>query len=201
MLKTEILESSRSFSAVTYLISSAGEYAVIDPTTPYNSDFCDPQQVKYILLTHCHFDHIYDVQSWVDATGAKVIISEIEVDALKDPYRNCYIFYNNTEDGYFGAAEGITDGAAFPFGDTVITFMSTPGHTAGSGVYLCDGYAFVGDTIFAGGGYGRFDLPTGNLTMLRNSIQKLIKIDEKTVVYPGHGPSTTIRQYKLDIGI
>ena len=201
MLKIEILEMSRPFSAVTYLISSNGEYAVIDPTTPYNPEYCDAADVKYILLTHCHFDHIFDVQSWVDATGAEVIISEHEVDALKDPYRNCYLFYNRTQDGYFGEATGIKEGDILPLGDTQLRFMECPGHTLGSGSYLCEQFAFVGDTIFKGGAQGRVDLPTGSQAMINDSIAKLAGLPDNTIVYPGHGEFTTIKQYKLDRGI
>ena len=114
--------------------------------------------------------------------------------------RNCYKLYDGSERGYFGEAEGIGDGDVLRLGDTEIAYMSTPGHTAGSGIFICDGNAFVGDTVFAGGGYGRFDLPTGSYPMLLDSIRKVIRLPEETRVYPGHGPSTTIKQYKLDIG-
>lgn len=199
MLNIELLKSPHAFSANTYLISSAGEYAVVDPTAPYDEGLCKGK-VRYILLTHTHFDHILEIDSWVNATGAKVVIASCEVDALKDPMRNCYKLYDGSERGYFGEAEGIEDGDVLRLGETEIAYMSTPGHTAGSGIFICDGNAFVGDTVFAGGGYGRFDLPTGSYPMLLDSIRKVIRLPEETRLYPGHGPSTTIKQYKLDIG-
>lgn len=199
MLNIELLTSPHAFSANTYLISSAGEYAIIDPTAPFDRLACDGE-VKYILLTHAHFDHILEINSWVEATDAKVIISSAELSALSDPIRNCYKLFDGSEKGYFGDAHGIDDGDILPLGKTNIRFIGCPGHTVGSGSYLCEGNAFVGDTIFAGGGYGRFDLPTGNLTMLRDSIQRLLELPDETFVYPGHGISTTIKQYKLDIG-
>ena len=199
-MQVEILDTPREFAAVSYLISSAGEYAVIDPTCPYSPELCEASAVKYILLTHCHFDHIFDVQDWVDKTGARVLISENEVDALKDSYINCFMFYSRTQDGYFGKAYGLRDGDIISLGDSEIRYMATPGHTAGSGCYLCENIAFVGDTIFQGGSYGRTDLPTGNMIMLKDSILKLIQIPDETIIFPGHGPSTTIKQYKLDIG-
>ncbi len=198
MLNIQILASPHSFAANTYLISSAGEYAIIDPAAPFDESLLSGK-LKYILLTHAHFDHILEIDSWARATDAQVIISSAGVDALSDPMRNCYWLFDGSERGYFGAAEGIRDGERLYLGDSEISFIHTPGHTAESGVYLCDGYAFVGDTIFEGGGFGRYDLPTGNFTMLRDSIRRLIGLPDDTVVYAGHGPSTTIKQYKLHI--
>ena len=181
MLNIELLKSPHAFSANTYLISSAGEYAVVDPTAPYDEGLCKGK-VRYILLTHTHFDHILEIDSWVNATGAKVVIASCEVDALKDPMRNCYKLYDGSERGYFGEAEGIEDGDVLRLGETEIAYMSTPGHTAGSGIFICDGNAF------------------GSYPMLLDSIRKVIRLPEETRLYPGHGPSTTIKQYKLDIG-
>jgi glyoxylase-like metal-dependent hydrolase (beta-lactamase superfamily II) len=156
--------------------------------------------MEYILLTHAHFDHILDIDSWVEGTGAKVIISEYEVDALSDSTRNCYKFFNGSDRGYYGKAYGLSDGEKIILGDVDITLLNTPGHTVGSSVYLTDGAAFVGDCVFAGGGYGRTDLPTGDFLALRDSIDKIISLPDDTVLYPGHGQCTTVKEYKQDIG-
>ncbi|MBQ8303130.1 MAG: MBL fold metallo-hydrolase [Clostridia bacterium] len=197
MTNVQLLESPHPFAANTYLVSSGNEYAVIDPTVPYSAELCEGS-VKYVLLTHSHFDHILEVKSWVDATGAQVIVSSSEVDALRDPMRNCFKLYNGTDNGYFGEAKGIDDGELLYLGERQISYISLPGHTIGSGAYLFDNCAFVGDTVFAGGGFGRFDLPTGNLVMLRESIKKVLNLADETVLYPGHGEFTTIKQYKQD---
>lgn len=197
-MRIESLPSSpHPFSANSYLISSRGEYAVVDPTTPFSADMVEGR-VKYILLTHAHFDHILEVDSWVRETGAEVICSVDELAALSDPMRNCYKLYNGTDNGYFGASRAIDESDTLPLGDTTISLIRCPGHTIGSATYICDGCAFVGDTIFEGGGYGRFDLPTGNSVMLVGSIKKLMSLPDDTLVYPGHGGTTTIKQYKLD---
>lgn len=200
MLNIEFLSSPHPFAANCYLISSAGEYAVIDPTVPFDGSLCFGV-VKYILLTHAHFDHILEIDSWVEATGAEVLLAESEVTSLSDPMRNCYKLYNGSDRGYFGKAKGLSDGDILPLGDTEIKVIECPGHTVGCAAYLCEGSAFVGDTVFAGGGYGRFDLPGGNYLMLRQSIKKLISLPDEIVFYPGHGSSTTNKQYKQDIGI
>ena len=196
MLKIEVLKSPHPFAANSYLFSSAGEYAIVDPTAPYVEGLCDGR-VKYVLLTHAHFDHILEVESWAKA-GAMVVISEQDRCALADPMKNCYKLYNGSDNGYFGDSVGLNDGDVLTLGYCEIKFLACPGHTIGSGTFLCDGNAFVGDTICAGGGYGRFDLPTGSSVMLRDSIQKLLSLPDEVVVYPGHGEFTTIKQYKND---
>lgn len=200
MLNIEFLRSPHPFAANCYLISSAGEYAVVDPTAPFDASLCNGT-VKYILLTHAHFDHILEIDSWVAATGAEVVLAKNEVAALSDPMRNCYKLYNGTDNGYFGESKGLSDGDILPLGDTEIRVIECPGHTAGCAAYLCDGSAFVGDTVFAGGGFGRFDLPSGNYNLLRESISKLVSLPNEIVFYPGHGESTTNKQYKQDIGM
>ncbi|MBO7196898.1 MAG: MBL fold metallo-hydrolase [Clostridia bacterium] len=196
MLNITLLDSPHSFAANCYMISSGGECAIIDPTVPYSPELCQGR-LKYILLTHAHFDHILDIDSWVANTDAKVICSIDEKDALSDPMRNCYKLFNGSDNGFYGDAFAIENGGVLPLGDDRISLMYCPGHTIGSVTYLCDGNAFVGDTIFENGGYGRFDLPTGNFVMMRESIKRLINLPDETRVYSGHGNSTTIREYKL----
>ena len=199
MLSIKLLFSPHPFAANTYLISSAGEYAVVDPTAPFNRELIQGS-VKYILLTHGHFDHILEVESWVNATGAKVVTLDAEAEALSDPMRNCFKLYDGSDKGYFGPVCGLPDGEILPLGDSEIKLIACPGHTIGCVSYLCDGVAFVGDTIFENGGYGRFDLPTGSYHMLRDSIGRLLRLlPDDTIVYPGHGGTTTIKQYKHDM--
>ena len=195
MLNIELLESPHPFAANTYLISIGDEYAIIDPTLPYDSSLISGK-LKYILLTHAHFDHILEIDSWVNNTGAEVIVSTYEKDGLGDPMRNCYKLYDGTERGYFGESRGICEGDLIPLGDQTIEMIYTPGHTIGSCCYKIGNDVFVGDTVFAGGGYGRFDLPTGNLAMLRDSIRKILALPDECILYPGHGEQTTAKEYK-----
>ena len=199
MLEIKLLHSPHPFAANTYLISSKGEYAIVDPTLPYDSSLVFGE-LKYILLTHGHFDHILEVDSWANATGAQVIASEAESGALSDPMRNCYKLYNGTDNGYFGSVSILREGNVLTLGELEISLIECPGHTIGSVAYLCDGNAFVGDTVFAGGGFGRYDLPTGDRLLLINSIEKIISLPENIVLYPGHGEPTTNKQYRQDIG-
>lgn len=199
-MKTELLNPNHPFSSNCYLISSGGEYAVVDPSSPYDITKINGT-VKYILLTHSHFDHILEIDSWVDATGAEVIISEYEVDFLSDPGRNCYRLFNGSECGYFGKARGVSDGEELILGEERFSVMHLPGHTIGSLAFVFRECAFVGDTVFSGGGFGRFDLPSGDMFAIFNSIQKVKALSDKMLLYSGHGEPFTVGQYKLDTKI
>lgn len=191
------LRSPHPFSANTYFICRDGEYAIIDPTSPYSREY-DGKDIRYILLTHEHFDHILEINSWVENTNAEVIATEECAKSLPDPMRNCYKLYNGTDNGYFGRARTVDDGEELQFGNTAIKVIKTPGHTAGSAIFLIDNVAFVGDTVFENGGYGRFDLPTGSFIMLKDSINKIMRLAEDITMYPGHGGCTTVKQYIKD---
>ena len=71
--------------------------------------------------------------------------------------------------------------------------IGCPGHTAGGVSYLIGNNMFVGDTIFEGGGYGRCDLPGGDIGLLEKSILKILSLDDEIILYPGHGGTTTVR--------
>ena len=196
MLNIKIPTPVHKFSSNTYIISSGNECAVIDPSVPYDPAMCDGE-LKYILLTHSHFDHILDIESWVKS-GAEVIISEHEVDFLGDPEKNCYALFFAQDKSYTGDARGVSDGEIIPFGDDDIEVIAVPGHTVGSLIYKIGNILFVGDTVFAGGGFGRWDLPSGNFLKLKESIVKIIKYPDDTFLYPGHGDKTTVKEYKQD---
>ena len=197
MLEIKLLKSPHPFSANSYFIGLDGDYAIIDPTAPYSAEF-DGKNIKYILLTHEHFDHILEIDSWAENTNADVIATKECAISLPDPMRNCYKLYNGTNNGYFGETHVVEDGEELCFGNSVIKVIETPGHTAGSGIFVIDNIAFVGDTVFEGGGYGRFDLPTGSFVMLKDSINKIMRLDGDIIMYPGHGGCTTVKQYIKD---
>ena len=196
-MKTELLKPVHSFSSNCYLISSGEECAVVDPSVPYDESLVTGR-VKYVLLTHSHFDHILEIDSWVDATGAEVIISEREVDFLPDPRRNCYAFFDGSARGYFGKARGVLDGEELTLGEERFSVMHLPGHTQGSVAYVFSDCAFVGDTVFAGGGFGRWDLPSGDMIALFGSIAKVKSLPNEMTLYCGHGEPTTVGRYKID---
>ena len=200
MISITLLDPVHNFSSNTYLIGSCGEYAVIDPSVPFSSSFIDGR-LRYVLLTHAHFDHMLDIDSWASVPGAQVIVSRYDAEALRDPYRNCYATFLGRHDGYFGGISTVNSGDSLPLGDEFIDVISVPGHTQGSVIYKIGDDAFVGDLAFAGGGFGRADLPGGDFASLRDSLNLLSAMNESTVIYPGHGEETTVREFKNDYRI
>lgn len=196
MIEIKKLKSQVTYASNSYLVISGDECAVIDPSTPYDEDVLVGKALRYILLTHGHFDHFLEIDSWVSATGAEVVISEGDIGALSDSYRNCYSIFLYQDRGYHGNARAVKQGESLMLGDEIIQVDEYPGHTIGSLVYTIGKNAFVGDVAFSGGGYGRCDLPGGNTQSMLSSLKKIIALDDDTMLYPGHGDSTSVIEYK-----
>ncbi|HAZ06737.1 MBL fold metallo-hydrolase [Acetobacterium wieringae] len=153
-------------------------------------------KVKYILLTHGHFDHLGGVNQIKQLTGAKVLIHENDADCLVDPKRNLSALAGidmvlAPADGYLNENETIT------LGEIVIRIIHTPGHSKGGVCFLADGQLIAGDTLF-NTSIGRTDFADGDLSELLNAIEmKLFILDDATIVLPGHGGNTTIGYEKM----
>ena len=183
----------------TYVLESNGEVAIIDPAIKSNSllGFLDGKNVKYVLLTHGHFDHIAGVNSIVEKWGAKVLVHETDEELLLDGDKSFYTSHFGTKQPQIKAHKLIKDGDEIALGDSLIKVMHTPGHTLGSVCYIDDESKtiFSGDTLFKLSA-GRTDLAgvsplkAGRLEI--ESLQKLASLNGDYEVYPGHGESTTL---------
>lgn len=198
MIKVDLPKAVYSFSANSYILTSGDECCIIDPAIPYSSELFSGK-MKYIILTHCHFDHIHELESWVKNTGAEVLVSADDGAGLSDPNVNCYAVFFKLARGYFGDYTEISNGDIIKFGEDELSVLACPGHTKGSVALIGRGIAFVGDTLFCGGGYGRCDLPGGDFSKLKESILRLMKLPKDTVLYPGHGVETTVSEYSASI--
>ncbi len=152
-------------------------------------------KLKYILLTHAHFDHVMGVYETAQVTGAKVILHVNDELLLKD--LNSFTFMlglpsvNVPEINRY-----VEDADNIDFAGKEIKVIHTPGHTKGCVGYLVDGILFSGDTLFKES-VGRTDLEGGSFSELENSIKtKLFTLPDETPVYPGHGSDTTIEHEK-----
>lgn len=144
-----------------------------------------------ILLTHGHGDHIGGIQHLVDTYHVPVYISEKDRDFLTDPNLNLsgHMMQPITVDGDIRI---IREGDTISWGALSFSVLETPGHTPGGVCFYGHGVLFAGDTLFQGS-IGRTDFMYGNFEDLAKAIkEKLYPLPEETVVYPGHGPETTI---------
>lgn len=153
----------------------------------------DNIKIKYIFLTHCHYDHISDLEPLREKTGAKAVSSKYASINIGDPDINHSVLGL----GYALSAKKseiiLEDGEEFEVDGLKIKCILTPGHTNGGACYLVNNEKlFSGDTLFLRS-IGRSDLPTGNGSELVSSIKnKLYTLDDETEVFPGHGGATKI---------
>ena len=146
--------------------------------------------IKLIILTHGHIDHIGALKEIKETTGAEVAVHTDEAKS----------FQGESLSNIFGLSypsppppnQLLKDGDSIDIGDLHFLVLHTPGHSPGGICLMGEGVVFTGDTLF-NFGIGRFDMPGGNGSQLMNSIHtKLMILPDETVVYPGHGPGTTI---------
>lgn len=151
--------------------------------------------VKYIYITHCHGDHIGALKEIKEKTCAKILTHRLESKNFTNVEVNLtdYIGIPNNE---VEADARVDDGDLLHIGDIEFIVIHTPGHTKGGSSLYCpkEKMLFSGDTLFRGT-WGRTDLPTGGIEDIMDSIMnKLLKLPEDTIVYPGHGRLTMISQ-------
>lgn len=153
-------------------------------------------KLKYVILTHCHGDHIAGLKELrKNYPRIKVVINEDDKVGLTDDTINLCSFLGLPEN-YIEADILVKDGDIIEFGGLKATIIHTPGHTAGSMSILIKDAVFTGDTMFKRV-YGRTDLKTGSEREIMWSIKdKLLKLPDNTIVYPGHGAITIIREEK-----
>ena len=153
-------------------------------------DMIGDTDLKYILLTHGHFDHIIGVKSVKEKYGAQVVISKEDEPMLNSSKLSLAVFCNAPQNNV-DADIIVKDGDEITLGETKIKVMATPGHTSGSVCYIAENCIFSGDTLFYCS-CGRTDFPSGSHEQMMSSIQKLKALDGDYKVYTGHNNLTTL---------
>lgn len=185
------------FAQNCYLLAEAGssEGVIIDPGED-SGLFLETARrhkitIREIWLTHAHIDHVSGVAAVKEATGAPVFLHPLDrplYDGLPE------------QASWFGlhlgppppADRDLSHGGTVTLGHTEFAVRHTPGHSPGSVCFVAPGMVIAGDVLFQGS-IGRTDLPGGSYERLIRSIRdELLVLPADTVVYPGHGPPTTI---------
>jgi hydroxyacylglutathione hydrolase len=156
----------------------------------------DRLEVDRILLTHGHIDHIAGVSSLHTETGAPVAMHPDDL-AIIDWDQFAQLPFAPSGFVPFSVDTELAHQMTIPFQDISVQVLHTPGHTEGSVCFLLGLDCFAGDTLFQRG-IGRTDLPGGDMRKIVFSIRNVLyALPPRTIVYPGHGPRTTIEEEKM----
>lgn len=150
-------------------------------------------KVKYILLTHGHFDHVLGINRMNEVLGAKVYVHKGDKEQVVNT-RSVMMMFGLPTEGVENPkiTATLSDAGELTLGNQVIKVIETPGHTPGGVCYLIGDCLFSGDTLFHGT-IGRTDLPGGSFQQIKHSVKDvLFALDENIKVYPGHGEPTSI---------
>lgn len=177
------------------------EAVVIDPGDNYDNiaKVLDDNDLdlKYIVITHAHFDHIGANAQLKKKTGAKIILHEDDKTLFEKLKIQADMFGFDVNPSP-PADILVKDGDKIEFGELNLDVIHTPGHSPGCMSLKIDNKVFTGDTLFSNS-IGRTDLPGGSFDHIISSIkEKLFVLRDDTIVYPGHGSSTTVGAEKSD---
>lgn len=176
---------------VTHLTS--GEQALLDPGTPAIAEWLaeHPGNLRHILLTHAHFDHVGGVAAVCRATGLSCQLHRDDARLVRQAPMYAQLFAN-TEIEQPAPCDLFDDEPEFMLGEQTIRTVRVPGHTAGSVCYVFPGFAFTGDTLLRES-VGRTDLPGSDALLRDQSITRLLAIlRTDSILYSGHGPAWSV---------
>ena len=202
MIKIDVL-TFNPFQENTYILSDeTGQCVIVDPGCLGEQengllvDFIQSKgyQPVYALFTHLHLDHVFGSRFVKEHFQIKTLAHNDDLGVLANT-RNYASMFGITMDGDPASIDEVVGhDEVISFGNSQLRAIHVPGHSPGSLVYYsqADGFCLAGDVLFKQS-IGRTDLPGGNHQTLISGIQeRLMVLPGDTVVYPGHGPSTTI---------
>jgi len=181
----------------TYIVYDKGEMegVIIDPGGDPDKILKALEKIhvdiKYIVATHAHFDHILAVPSLLEYLNARFIMHREDLEILEYSTFLCRSYMADWSPPEIGEEDFVDDGDEIVFGEVSLKVIHTPGHTPGSISLLGGGYVFTGDTLFRNA-IGRTDFPGGDWEQIVDSIIRLMALSDETIVFPGHGRPTSI---------
>ena len=182
---------------------ATGYGAVVDPGGKSAADkilsmaAANNIEIKYILLTHAHFDHMLSLEELREKTGAPLALHKYDAETITDPNLTFMAQYGGVSEGSKPAEITLEDGDIITLGETEIEVIHTPGHTVGSVCYKSGDAVITGDTLFRGN-IGRCDLYGGDEMAMDESLKRLLSLDGDYKLYPGHGSTTTLSRERTE---
>ena len=185
------------FDCNSYLVTEGNDAVLIDCAVSAEKVKADLTEhgatLRYIILTHGHFDHILTLDEMRKATGAEVAVHERDAEMLTDSHKNGYSDFFRDEFAASAADMTVADGDVITAGNINLKVIHTPGHSKGSMCLECGDHLFTGDTLFANN-IGRSDLYGGDGRTIMRSLKMLAGMDPGLEIHPGHGPASTIER-------
>lgn len=188
-----------------YLVEDEGEVGIIDPGDDGDYILRKMEDLKakpvWIVATHGHFDHVLGISEIVLATNIPFYLNPKDNFLLQRAKKSAEHFTKTYADPMLVKPLPLSQTSKISVGRENFQVIETPGHTPGGISFYCkkEKVLFPGDLIFARGAVGRTDFEYASFENLTKSIKKVLKLPEETVVYPGHGESTTIGKIKNEL--
>lgn len=183
------------------IVSDKNNAIIIDPASEGEKliNFLTENKLnlKKILLTHGHYDHIGSADFLREKTGAEIFINKADERLLKDGSVNASKLIPYIKYELFSADIFIENGDEIKLDEITLKVMETPGHTAGSVIFIAENerVIFTGDTVFEGT-IGRTDLYSGDYSKIMQSVRKISEFEGDYRILAGHGGETTLEAEK-----
>lgn len=184
-------------NANTYIISCGNNAIIIDPANDIRSikTLLKQKEVVCVLLTHGHYDHFITLEKILEEYNCSCYMHKNAYEKLISVDLSCARLFGKNVPATIDKekVKFVSEGTNILISDFNIKCFYKPGHTNCSMIYLIGNHLFTGDFIFFGG-IGRCDLPTGNMVVMKRSLDEFKQFYKKgdLIIYPGHGDSTTL---------
>ena len=153
-------------------------------------------QIKYVVCTHAHFDHVGAVSDIKQETGAQIVIHRDEIDIYRSTGDQAILWGFELE--VLPEPDMlVSEGDVLEVGSLKFIVIHTPGHSPGSICLSGEDILITGDTVFAGS-VGRTDLYGGSIVQLKKSFKRIMSFAAETKIFPGHGPETTVEMERKE---
>lgn len=190
---------TEGYASNSYLVYSGTDAALIDPSAKPDEVARALEELgvelKYIILTHGHFDHMLYLDELRRHYKAPLCIHTLDSENLSDSTKSLFLMIGYPTRVFDAAERLLSDGDRLMIGDEAIRVIHTPGHTPGSVMLSFDDVLVTGDTLFDMS-VGRCDFPGGDPASLSESIFKIYDMLDDARIYPGHGPQSSLEKQK-----
>jgi glyoxylase-like metal-dependent hydrolase (beta-lactamase superfamily II) len=156
-------------------------------------------EIKALLNTHCHIDHVLGNSFVLEHFTKEFLMHELDLPTLASITNYAELYGFSAYEESPKPTKFVKHGDVLKFGEIELNVIFGPGHAPGHVAFhnVKENYLIGGDILFKGS-FGRVDLPGGNMDVLKKTIfNEIFTLPENTIVYPGHGDSTTIKQEKV----